>query len=141
MRLSLFDKRGYATVKVRTGYQEWSAHYEATVAVGLDRPLLDQLTSPDWKTLVTAIDLGCGTGRTGVWLAQHGINQIDGVDVTPEMLEFALTKRVYRHVQIADLTATALRTANYDLCTMVLADEHLAELEPAYREAGPNIGA
>src|SRR5262245_40437862 len=55
MKLSLFDKRGYPTVQVRTGYREWSAHYEATVAAGLDQPLLDQVVSPDWNTLTTAV--------------------------------------------------------------------------------------
>jgi SAM-dependent methyltransferase len=135
MKLSLFDKRGYPTVQVRTGYREWSAQYEATVAAGLDQPLLDQVASADWNALTTAVDLACGTGRTGEWLVQLGVTQIDGVDVTSEMLEIARTKGVYRHLQVADLTTTALRTANYQLCTMALADEHLPELEPAYKEA------
>lgn len=33
------------------------------------------------------------------------------------------------------MSATGLASARYDLCTMVLADEHLAELAPVYREA------
>ncbi|MBV8451711.1 MAG: class I SAM-dependent methyltransferase, partial [Deltaproteobacteria bacterium] len=115
MDFSPFDKHGYPTVNARIGYGEWAAHYEATVATGLDRPLLDHLMSPDWANLATAVDLACGTGRTGVWLAQHGIRHIDGVDVTPEMLEFAKTKRVYRHLHVADVAATALRSSKYEL--------------------------
>ena len=135
MNFSPFDKRGYPTVNARIGYGEWAAHYEATVAIGLDRPLLDHLTSPDWVNLTNAVDLACGTGRTGMWLAQHGVRHIDGVDVTPEMLEFAKTKHVYRHLHVADVAATAFRSSKYELCTMVLADEHLAELRPVYCEA------
>jgi SAM-dependent methyltransferase len=135
MDFSLFDKRGYPSVSARIGYREWAAHYEATVATGLDRPLLDELRSPDWANLTTAADLACGTGRTGVWLAQHGVMHIDGVDITPEMLELAKGKRVYRHLQVANAAATALRSFKYELCTMVLADEHQVELKPVYREA------
>jgi SAM-dependent methyltransferase len=135
MDFSRYDKRGYATVNARIGYREWSEHYEATVAPGLDRPLLDDLSSLNWASLTTAVDLACGTGRTGVWLAQHGVRCIDGVDITPEMLKLAKTKRAYRHLHLAEVAATALRSSKYELSTMVLADEHLVELKPVYREA------
>jgi SAM-dependent methyltransferase len=135
MDFSPFDKRGYPRVTARIGYGEWAARYEATVAAGLDRPLLNDLASADWGNLTTAVDLACGTGRTGLWLAQHGVRHIDGVDVTSEMLEITKNKHVYRHLQVADVTATALRSSAYDLCSMVLADEHLVELKPVYREA------
>jgi SAM-dependent methyltransferase len=135
MDFSSFDTCGYPTVTTRIGYGEWAADYEATVAIGLDRPLLQRLRSPRWTQFTTAADLACGTGRTGTWLAQHGVGTIDGVDVTIEMLEIAKRKGVYRHLQIADVRATALRSSSYDLCTMVLADEHLLELKEVYREA------
>jgi SAM-dependent methyltransferase len=135
MDFSPFDKRGYPTVKARIAYGEWAARYEATVATGLDCPLLAELTSPDWINLATAVDLACGTGRTGAWLAQRGVRHIDGVDITAAMLELAKRKSVYRHLQVADVAATALRSSRYELCTMVLADEHLAQLKPVYREA------
>jgi SAM-dependent methyltransferase len=135
MDFSPFDKRGYPTVNARIGYGEWAVNYEATVAGGLDQPLLERLTSPSWAGFTSAVDLACGTGRTGVWLAQHGVQHIDGVDITCEMLEIAKTKHVFRHLQVAEASATALRSSNYGLCTMVLADEHLAELTGVYREA------
>jgi SAM-dependent methyltransferase len=59
---------------------------------------------------------------------------IDGVDATPEMLEGARRKGVYRTLREADVAATGLDAAAYDLCTQSLADEHLAELPPLYRE-------
>jgi SAM-dependent methyltransferase len=135
MDFTSFDKRGYPTVDARTGYGEWAPDYEASVAVGLDQPLLERLTSPGWASCTNAVDLACGTGRTGVWLAKRGVQHIDGVDITSEMLEIAKIKGVYRHLQVAEVSATGLRSSNYELSMMVLADEHLAELGGVYREA------
>jgi SAM-dependent methyltransferase len=135
MNLSLFDKRHYPTVNARIGYAEWAVDYEATVATGLDRPLLERLTSLNWRQLTPAIDLACGTGRTGLWLTGHGVRHIDGLDATSEMLRVAKGKRLYRHLIVADATATPFRSLQYQLCTLVLADEHLAELKPVFDEA------
>src|SRR5262249_44275215 len=136
MDFTPFDKRGYPVVSAQTGYGEWADHYDATVAAGLDRPVLDALKGIPWENVRTAADLACGTGRTGVWLSQRGVRFIDGVDVTPEMLQIAESKSVYRHLRSADVAATNLRSSTYDLCTLVLADEHLADLKPVYLEAG-----
>ncbi|MCW5745615.1 MAG: class I SAM-dependent methyltransferase [Alphaproteobacteria bacterium] len=135
MDAALFDKRRYPVVGAAAGYGEWAESYEATVAVGLDTPLLEALTSIRWDDVGSAADLACGTGRTGAWLAAHGVRAIDGVDITPQMLAGAAAKRVFRLLQVGDVAATPLPTAAYQLCTMVLADEHLAELGPVYREA------
>jgi SAM-dependent methyltransferase len=135
MDFAPFDKRGYPVVSVPAGYAEWARDYEATVATGLDRPLLEALTSIDWEAIATAADLACGTGRTGFWLRQQGVQLIDGVDITPEMLEIARAKGVYRHLDCTDVSRTELPPASYRLCTLVLADEHLADLTPVYQEA------
>ncbi len=41
------------------------------------------------------LDLGCGTGLVGQELHKRGYKNIDGVDLTPELLEFAKEKGVY----------------------------------------------
>jgi SAM-dependent methyltransferase len=132
---SHFDQRGYRTVDVRTGYGEWVATYERTVEDAMDIALLDALRTPDWPALRRAADLGCGTGRTGAWLARHGVSEIDGVDLTPEMLALARAKGVYRRLIEADLTATGLESDAYDLVSVSLVDEHLPDLRPLYAEA------
>jgi hypothetical protein len=101
MDFTPFDKRGYPVVSAQTGYGEWADHYDATVAAGLDRPVLDALKGIPWENVRTAADLACGTGR----------------------------------LRSADVAATNLRSSTYDLCTLVLADEHLADLKPVYLEA------
>src|SRR6266566_10062328 len=98
MDFSLFDRRGYPVVSVETGYAEWAADYDATVPAGLDQPLLDSLTSINWRQVGRAADLGCGTGRTGVWLKNHGVGSIHGVDLTQRMLDRAASKHVYEQL-------------------------------------------
>jgi SAM-dependent methyltransferase len=134
-RFSDFDARGYRSVDVRTGYGEWIATYEGTVEDAMDIALLDRLASPPWPSLREATDLACGTGRTGAWLARHGVGAIDGVDITPQMLAAARSKGIYRRLVEADLAATGLETAAYDLVTACLVDEHLPDLGPLYSEA------
>jgi SAM-dependent methyltransferase len=130
-----FDARHYPTVDVRSGYAEWVATYEDTVEDAMDLALLDRLVSVRWASVKTAADLGCGTGRTGAWLAGRGIEKIDGVDFTPEMLAVAQRRGLYRRVVEADVAATGLQGSAYDLVTACLVDEHLSDLYLLYREA------
>jgi SAM-dependent methyltransferase len=130
-----FDARGYRTVDVRTGYGEWVATYEQTVEDAMDIALLDELREVSWSTVGSAADLGCGTGRTGTWMREHGVAVMDGVDLTPEMLEVARGREVYRRLIEGDVAATGLDSEDYDLVMTCLVDEHLAEIEPLYAEA------
>ncbi|XP_028409812.1 methyltransferase-like protein 27 isoform X2 [Dendronephthya gigantea] len=41
------------------------------------------------------VDLGCGTGLVGEQLWKNGYKNIDGVDLTPELLELAKAKEIY----------------------------------------------
>ena len=43
---------------------------------------LDDVATP-------VLDVGCGTGLTSVHLAEQGFRAIDGIDITPAMLERA----------------------------------------------------
>jgi SAM-dependent methyltransferase len=130
-----FDVRGYRTVDVRTGYGEWVATYENTVQDTMDIALLDELREVPWSSVGAAADLGCGTGRTGTWMRDHGVAAIDGLDLTPEMLEVARGRGVYRRLVQGDVSATGLESGAYDLVMTCLVDEHLAEIEPLYAEA------
>ena len=130
-----FDVRGYRTVDVRTGYGEWVATYEDTVEDAMDIALLDELHEVPWSSVGTAADLGCGTGRTGTWMHDHGVSVIDGLDLTPEMLEVARGRNVYRRLVEGDVAATGLQSEDYDLVMTCLVDEHLADVDPLYAEA------
>lgn len=130
-----FDSRNYPTVDVRTGYGQWVTSYESTVEDEMDLALLNRLTTPNWRAIQRAADLGCGTGRTGAWLRSQGIRHIDGVDLTPEMLDRARTRGAHTTLTEADVTKTGLETGAYDLAIASLIDEHLPDLAPFYKEA------
>jgi SAM-dependent methyltransferase len=131
----LYDQRRYPIVDVQEGYGEWVRTYEQTVQDEMDLHLLERLQTVDWSAPRSVLDLACGTGRIGVWLRNRCPAVIDGVDLTPEMLEVASRTGIYRTLRIADVGHTGLPTELYDLSIQSLADEHLPDLAPLYREA------
>lgn len=135
MDFSSFDVRNYQTLSVQDGYSEWVNTYERTVLDEMDIRLLSRIKSISWAHVEKVVDLACGTGRTGVWLKRNGVREIDGVDITPKMLQMANEKDVYTRLLIGDIRDTRLEAETYDLSVEVLADEHLPELFPLYREA------
>lgn len=130
-----FDRRNYPTVDVATGYDGWAPTYERTVMDAMDLALLDRLHRPEWAGVRRAADLGCGTGRTGAWLRDHGVAQIDGVDVSAGMLERARERGAHTTLGQADVRDTGLPSGAYDLVISSLIDEHLPDLAPYYAEA------
>jgi SAM-dependent methyltransferase len=131
---SAFDTRKYRTVAPRAGYDRWAPTYEDTVEDAMDIALLERL-AVDWASVGSAADLGCGTGRTGAWLAAHGVGEIDGVDLSPGMLGAARGRGIYRTLREAEVGDTGLDAGVYDLVVACLVDEHLADLAPLYAEA------
>lgn len=132
---SLFDTRDYRTVDVATGYDGWSATYEDSVPDAMDLALLDGLAVPDWGRVERAADLGCGTGRTGTWLREHGVGHVDGVDLSAGMLALAEKRGAHDSLTRGDVRSTGLPEEGYDLVISSLIDEHLPDLDPYYAEA------
>ena len=135
MDIAHFDRRNYPILSVREGYGEWAATYEDIVLDAMDLRLLERIQSVAWAQAEVVADLACGTGRIGVWLTQHGVGALDGLDVTTGMLAGARGKGVYRHLVLGDMRRTPFRAGEYDLVTAVLADEHLPDVRPLYQEA------
>lgn len=131
---AVYDKRKYPVVEVREGYAEWVRTYDRTVYDEMDLRLLERLRTVDWGAMREILDLACGTGRMGAWLKARGAGEIDGVDITPEMLALAQKRGLYRTLRRADVSATGFDDGAYDLCIQSLADEHLPSLDPLYEE-------
>jgi SAM-dependent methyltransferase len=129
-----FDRRGYRTVGAREGYAEWAPTYLDTVEDEMDLALLDRLGTVAWQG-TTVADLGCGTGRTGAWLREHGAAAVDGVDITPEMLAQARERGMHRSLAVADVRDSGLEGGAYDVAITSLVDEHLPDVAPLYAEA------
>jgi len=135
-----FDQRGYRTVSARDGYGAWQPTYDNSVQDIMDLRILESLTTVRWSGARQVVDLGCGTGRTASWLVSRGVLTIDGVDVTPEMLDKARGRGLHRRLEEADVRATGLPGAAYDIAICSLVDEHLPELSGLYREARRLLG-
>lgn len=89
-------------------YRDFAAHYDSTFADGLGYvyPLgiaaaLAGLKRPPGPIL----DIGCGTGLVAAAIHDHRPGAvIDGVDISPEMIDRAAEKGAYRDLTVADLT-------------------------------------
>lgn len=81
------------------------------------------------------LDLGCGTGLAG--LAFRDIaTRLDGVDLSPAMIEKAHSRQIYDNLQVADLeTALAQAPAAYDLLLAADTVVYLGDLDPVFAAA------
>ena len=93
-------------------YAAWAATYDAEFldAEGYVYHRIVARAFVDHGGTGPVLDVGCGTGAVGEVLAKLGVEPIDGVDISPEMLEQAVTKRigdqpVYRRLVTGDLLA------------------------------------
>ncbi|MEQ9259906.1 MAG: methyltransferase domain-containing protein [Roseovarius sp.] len=90
-------------------YDAWAASYDAEIAENgyatpgrLAELLFRHLPEPSEPIL----DYGCGTGLSGLALKLAGFEVIDGMDPSPEMLDGARRKGVYRKLDLLDLGQT-----------------------------------
>lgn len=124
------------TVPVQHGYARWSEIYD-----GQDNPLI-VLEEPLVRALVgdvqglTVADIGCGTGRHTVHLAEAGA-RVTAVDFTPEMMAQAIEKTKDKEVRFVthDVKKRLSLDSNaFDrvLCCLVL--EHIADLDAVIGE-------
>ena len=50
------------------------------------------------------LDVGAGTGLLAAELSRRGVAPVDGIDISPEMIELARAKGMYRALHLADVT-------------------------------------
>lgn len=88
-----------------TLYRDWADTYDTDFAQNSDYILHEQVARH--FTLIGGfgpiLDVGAGTGLCGEALAARGNTPIDGTDISPEMLEVAASKDVYRDLFAANL--------------------------------------
>ena len=74
------------------------------------------------------LDAGCGTGLAGVELAKLGARNIDGVDLSPGMLDVAKSTGAYKSLEPVDLSVPLAReNGSYDIviCVGTLTEGHV----------------
>ncbi|MCP4389420.1 MAG: class I SAM-dependent methyltransferase [Gammaproteobacteria bacterium] len=100
-------------------YHKWAQDY--------DHQMLDQLgyTAPTKiaqhlgehlpNTDAAIFDVGCGTGLTCVYLAEKGYANLDGIDLSPDMVGVAGQRGIYRELLVGDVNQALERDdASYD---------------------------
>jgi SAM-dependent methyltransferase len=89
-------------------YRNWAATYDTDFAVEMDYvyPAAVAAVFAEYAGVQDApvLDVGAGTGLVGAALSANGQWQIDGLDISAEMLAVAMGKGAYRAVHVADLT-------------------------------------
>jgi predicted TPR repeat methyltransferase len=88
-------------------YADWAATYDLEITKnGYATPERCAKAIATFADLNGAVlDVGCGTGLSGMALAKAGFSTIDGCDMTPEMLEGAQKLNLYRKLWTSDPNA------------------------------------
>ena len=117
----------------RAGYAIWAASYDepGNPIVALEQPVVWELI--DRLPPQRALDAACGTGRHSVRLNALG-HQVEGIDLTPEMLVTARVNVPGASFREADLRSIPAPDGSYDLAVCRLALAHLPELGAAVSE-------
>lgn len=123
--------------QTKTLYDEWAATYDKEMAkedqdyvgpVLAAAHVLKHLGTKQIDPSLELLDAGCGTGLAGIALAQLGAKKVDGVDLSPGMLEIARKAGVYRNLDTADLSTRLVHSDNqYDVvcCVGTLTQGHV----------------
>lgn len=125
---------------VRHLFDQFSADYDSRMlgqlAYAAPQILLDlaDLVMPGREKL-TILDLGCGTGLAGVAFKPLAA-KLDGVDLSPAMIEKARARGVYDRLQIADLEAALSQPGpRYDLILAADTLVYLGDLKSVFQGA------
>jgi len=125
---------------VRHLFDQFSADYDTRMIgqLGYAAPqiLLDlaEMVMPGREQL-SILDLGCGTGLAGAAFRPLA-SRLDGVDLSPAMIEKARARGIYDHLDVADLeSALAALGPAYDLILAADTLVYLGDLASVFRAA------
>jgi predicted TPR repeat methyltransferase len=123
---------------VRHLFDQFSSDYDARMLMQLSyraphilRELAD-LTMAGWANLAI-LDLGCGTGLSGLAFKDLAA-RLDGIDLSPAMIEKARTRGIYNSLAVADIEG-GLAKGVYDLLLAADTLVYLGDLDVTMRSA------
>jgi ubiquinone/menaquinone biosynthesis C-methylase UbiE len=128
---------GDALLSVQLGYDRWASVYDhdANPLQALEEPYVRREIG-DPRGLAV-LDLGCGTGRHSLWLAQAGAD-VTAVDFSLGMIDEARRKPGAERIHFVqhDLhRPLPFASGQFDLVVSGLVLEHLRELDAFFAEA------
>ncbi len=88
-------------------YRKWAEDYDHQMldVLGYVSPtrIATQLGQYLTDTEGSVFDVGCGTGLTCVYLAERGYQNLDGIDLSPDMVRVAGQRGIYRELLVGDI--------------------------------------
>ena len=136
-KLGADQRAGCQELSVVEGYHKWASTYdqEPNPLIALEeRVTLDVIGDVQGQRV---LDLGCGTGRYCVLLAQRGAGVV-GIDPSEGMLERArrkITLASQFELREGTIDKVSFPGGSFDLIVSALTLGHLPELEPTLGEA------
>ena len=124
---------------VRHLFDQFSADYDARMIgqLGYGAPQilrnLADLIGLLYRDPLSILDLGCGTGLSGAAFYDLAV-RLDGIDLSPAMVEKAKARGIYNDVRVGDIE-TAASDGGYDLVLAADTLVYLGDLEPVFRAA------
>ena len=129
---------------VRHLFDQFSADYDARMLSQLSyrapqilRELAD-LVMPG-RGALAVLDLGCGTGLSGAAFKDRAV-RLDGVDLSPAMIEKARARDIYDHLSVGDIES-GLGESLYDLVLAADTLVYLGDLDAAMRAVAAALKA
>lgn len=122
--------------QIAAGYDRWASVYDhdANPLQALEEPhMRDAIGNPAG---LTALDLGCGTGRHAIWLSAAGAN-VTAIDFSRGMLEEARKKPGAQGIRFMQHDAQGglpFADGSFDLVVSGLVLEHIERLSPFFAE-------
>jgi predicted TPR repeat methyltransferase len=131
---------------VRHLFDQFSSDYDnrmrgplAYAAPEILRDLADMVMHG--RAQLSILDLGCGTGLAGAAF-QPLAARLDGLDLSPAMIEKAKTLGIYDDLAVGDIeTALAAPGPSYDLILAADTLVYLGDLAPVFRGARSRLAA
>jgi predicted TPR repeat methyltransferase len=104
---------------VKNLFNNYALHYEShlqnVLQYNLPKQILSILQQCNRYEFQNVLDLGCGTGLSGIPLREYS-KQLTGIDLAPKMLQHARHKEIYDHLIEQDLISFLHNTTEqYDL--------------------------
>ncbi len=112
-------------------YNKTAQHYAAKFMDELQHKHLDRILlqafAAENRTTGKMIDLGCGPGQTTRYLQEHGVNDLLGTDLSPEMVKVAQQAHPSLHFEVADMLALPYADGSFGAAVAFYAIVHFDE--------------